>query len=609
MIKPEEKFVDVKGPFLGMNTFDDASSIAPVESPEMTNISLDAGIISPRKGSVTHREKPSGESGDPLQTIVAKTSDGNEYLIAIYANHFYVEHEVNDEWVRINQTYVQAETTLPYGWQNWNNGRGDDRLYVCNGVDNYARWDICVSTVSGAHSAGATTLLLSDATRFPAAGTVVIKMSDGTEFTEAYTSKTSNTLNLTNTLNNALDGGESVVMNMAEKSGMEIGKIVGKHRGRLFSINYYGGETTVWYSKTSDPEDWTAASTVVGAGTEVISDGNGQITGFHDFGEYAVIEKEDSLHSFKFIIADDLGSKLTEIVPISSGQSYGPLGQFSTVKVLGQLMFPTRTEGFLSVFPQASGSQSSVKTDILSQKIQNYVTQKLGYDSCKGQVFDQKVFWAVALKDSTQNTLVLVYDTLRQSWSKYSNSWAVKDWAYKGRKLYYLDNSTGNIIKVLDSAYNDDNDPYLTEYYTPRHDFGSISVPKTEDNIYVQGYMTPATDLYVDVLFNEGGTLNKQTFRLNKDTERIYFSQPLTNAQGEFILGTMATGYVIISEIGDVSIFRCYLGISNRHGFYNLQLRFYSNKESFWGISGYSFNPMLASVIPASNVISPINTI
>lgn len=609
MIKSEEKFIDVKGPFLGMNTFDDASSIAPIESPEMTNISLEAGIISPRKGSVTHRSKPSEESGDPLQTIVAKTSDGVEYLIAIYDNHFYLEHEENDEWIRINQTYVPTETTLNYGWQIWNNGRGDDRLYGCNGVDNFFRWDICVSTVDGAHASGATTLTLADATRFPASGTIIIKMSNGTEFTEAYSSRSGDILTLSGTLSNALDGGESIAMDMVEKAGMEIGKIIGKHRGRLFAMNYYGGETTIWYSKTSDPEDYSVASTVVGAGTEVISDGNGQITGFHDFGEFAIIEKEDSLHSFRFVVSNDLSSKLTEIVPISSGQSVGPIGQFSTVKILGQLMFPTNTEGFLSVFPQVSGSQSSIKTTIISQKIQNYVTQKLGFTSCKGQVFDQKVFWALSLIGGTQNTVVLVYDTLRQSWSKYSNSWAVKDWAYKGKKLYFLDNSTGDILKVLDSDYNDNNNPYLSEYYTPRHDFGSIAVPKIEDNVYIQGYMTPATDLYVDVLFNEGGILNKQTFRLNKDTERIYFSEPLTNAAGEFILGTMASGYVIISEIGDVSMFRCYLGISNRHGFYNLQLRFYSNKEAFWGISGYSFNPMLASVIPASNVISPIDTI
>jgi hypothetical protein len=138
-----------------------------------------------------------------------------------------------------------------------------------------------------------------------------------------------------------------------------------------------------------------------------------------------------------------------------------------------------------------------------------------------------------------------------------------------------------------------------------RNDFGKLSKPKTNDKIYVEGYMTPATQLYIDVLFNEGGLLKKQTYLLNKDTENLYISQPLTNALGQPIMGVVALGYVSLLEIGDLSFFRCYLGISNRSGYYNLQLQFRQNKEAFFAIAAVGYNPIEELVIPSTMVISP----
>lgn len=607
--KPQDQnFLDVKAVgILGWNTQNDPSFIEDLELVEAKNIQYDNGFIAPRQGKTLIASKPDGESASALQLMVAKTSDGIKYKIGVYGNNFYLWHPDNLEWVKINSTYTPAETTLKYGYTIWNNGRGDDRLYFCNGIDNFARWDAAVTRVNGAQSSGASTLTVDDNTRFPSTGTLVI-MGDAGVFIEAYTAKVGTTgFTLTNTLNDNVSDNASVTMMMVEKSGMEVGKIVGKHQGRLFVMNYYGGETTGWYSVQTDPEDFTTGSTVAAASTFVISDGNGGITGFHDFGEFAVVEKEDSLHRTEIVIAEDLGSKLDKIQPIVSGESIGPIGFHSVVKVHNTLMYPTRTNGFLSLYPAGTGSDTTVKEETLSLKIQPYVKRSINTDDCVGASVDQKVLWTVAKRGATQNTIILMYDLERQSWARWENI-AAKDFAVEDNDIFYLDSGNGAMYQLLNRQYNDDNNPYQVEAALKRFDFGSISKPKTEDYVYIQGYMTSVTDLYVDIYFNEEGTLGKQTYLLNKDTTNIMFSDPLTNAAGQFIAGQPPAGWVIGSEIGDLSFFRGYLGIRKNKGFFNLQPVLRSNKAAFWGVTGMAFNPEENPSIPLNSVISPIST-
>lgn len=935
----------------GLDVFNDASLIDNLALTEAENITFDGGFLSPIKGSTLLTEKPTGESGDALQLITAKTSDGLEYLVGVYANHFYLWHSDNSEWLRINTTYVPTETTRPYGYVNWNNGRSDDRLYVCNGVDNFARWDVCysddtevltedgflflknivenklkvkvatlnqktneleynypdkyysfehegkmlhqggkaidylvtehhrnwvlpmrdkavkksdkfrfveskdlpkhvyyqrgadwkgkekefftlgekkirmdewldffgfwitegctfqssngkcgnhytvvitqkdrkvlqkyqrildrwgypsdiikspkataynlrirykelyehlvqfgksnskfipkeikslsrrqlhilfdsllhgdghtnksgtityvtvskrlsddvqeiaikiglagtigtfdahqtynkeknkkinhqkrynviiskkvitaprekrewvnysgkvyclevknnllyarrngkslwsgncVSTVSGAHSTGATTVTLTDGTRFPASGGTLVLMGASSISTEAYTSRTGNVFTLTGTLSQDIADGASATLDMIEKSGMEIGKIVGKYQQRLIVCNYYGGETTGWYSVQTDPEDFTTGTGVADASTFVISDGNGEITGFHDFGAFAVIEKEDSIHRLEIVVDDTLASKLDKITPILSGESLGPLGQLSTLKILNTLYYPTKSNGFISLYPAGTGSDTNVNYKTLSQMIDPLLdTLTITDSNCRGAATSNKAFWAVAIDGGTQNTKVLIYDALRDTWSV-RTSWAVKDFAVKDDILHYLDSSNGRVFQCFVAGYNDNNNPYQVKYSTKRYDFGLMSEPKSEDTVYIQGYMTPSTKLYVDVLFNEGGILNTQTFLISKDTERLLFSQPLTNALGEFLLGVVPMGWVTLQEIGNLSFFRAYLGVNPGIGYFNIQLRFRANDSSFHGITGIGFLPR-KEMVPGLMVLSPVD--
>lgn len=589
----EEVWLDIRKPGLGgLNTIADPSEVGDNDCTDIINMVFDSGVASPRRGSVLWASKPSAETQDPLQTMVPGTSDGLKYVIVIYGNNFYLRDETNDRWIKLNHTYTPVETTLYYGNISWNNGRGDDRQYFCNGVDNFARWNICLDFLASNHSAAATTVTLVDASRFASSGTLVV--NDGsTEITATYVSKSGNVLTLSGTLGTAMTSGSSVTVEMVEKSGMEKAKIINRWQRRLVVANRYGGETNFYYSVVDDPEDFTVGGNTADGGFFQLSDGNGGLTGLHDFGTYLLLEKRDSLTQFSFQLNPDLDSKLDKVEPLISGFSMGPLNPESSIKVLNSLYYPTDSNGITVLNPRVTGSQASTLVEHISAKIFTYVNG-LNFDTARVAFADQKVFWACAT--SSINNLVLMYDLIRQAWTKF-DSWPAKDVFSKDDEFYYLSRINGNIYKGL-TGQNDADVPYLASFSTKRYNFGRPSMPKTADAVYIEGYMTDATEFFVDVIYNELGRLGKITFTINDDTEGLYFAPVNLDALGQFPMELIPLGIIPDSQVGTVGIFRGYLSIPNRLAFYNLQLRFYSiSANSLWSLTGYAVNPNMELAI------------
>lgn len=603
MKRAGEQFQTIPSPGVsGWYDFIESDNIPDDATPFLNNIVFDGGFASPRSGSRLFAAKPDGETASPLQLFEAKTSDGIEYILAVYGNKFYVWHPEVSAWQKLNGSYSPTETDLLYGYISWNNGRGQDRLYACNGVDSFVKWHMATTTVDGDLADSVTTVNVVDATRFPSAGTVVFKVG-GSEFTWAYTSKTATTLVGGGATGTALSDGDAVTMVLEEKSSMEKGTVLGKHSGRLFVMNKFGAEIAGHYSQINNPEGF-AGTGIDASSSFVISDGNGAITGFEDYGRFAVILKEDSLHTFEITISEDLGSKLDKIQPVISGTSMGPISQESTIKIRNRIMYPTRTEGFQSLDPISSGDSTGSAIQIISQPIQTYATEAISTSTCRASSFEQKVVWAVGDPQGEGNTEVLMYDMLRQAWSRITG-WAVCDWARLNDKLYYLERGSGDVYQAFTNGFDDNSNPVEVELYTKRFNFGGMAQPKVTDLIYVQGYITSATELFVDVLFNEGGIQKTQTYLITPNKPGVLASNPLTDSLGKTILGSVALGYVQSASIGGVSLFRTYLGCDISQGFYNVQLRFRSNKAAWWGVTGIGFNPRLNAATDPHMVLSP----
>lgn len=156
----------------GLNTIVDPHDIGDQDASDLLNVWFDQGVIGTRPGSILYASKPASETGTPSQLMVPKTSDGVNYLIAVYTsgtnvNNFYVYDVTNTRWVLINGTYGPSfSKTLYFGSQSWTKAVGQDMLYFGNGYDNMGRWQMAMNYLSSAILSSNTTLPLTDATRF-----------------------------------------------------------------------------------------------------------------------------------------------------------------------------------------------------------------------------------------------------------------------------------------------------------------------------------------------------------------------------------------------------------------------------------------------------------
>ncbi len=151
----------------GINSFDDPHDIADVECTDILNMVFDNGSIIPRQGSLLAIAKPNGETAVPFQMLVSTTSDGIDYLLAVYGFNVYLWDTVNAQWIKLNQIYTPPSQNLYYGSANWNNGIIDDRFYFGNGTDDTIKWAMAVNTLRIPAVASDPAITLNDSVRFP----------------------------------------------------------------------------------------------------------------------------------------------------------------------------------------------------------------------------------------------------------------------------------------------------------------------------------------------------------------------------------------------------------------------------------------------------------
>lgn len=571
------------------NTFYDAQDLADTELSDVQNISYDKGYPSPRKGSKLKWAKPAGETNALLCLFPVRASDGTNYAIACYAPNFYLRDEVNDQWVQINDTYTPSTTykDLMYGFKSWNAGIGSDVFYAGNGTESAIKWQIGVGYVKTAYTSGGLSLVLDDTTKFPATGTIVVQEVGQSPIYSAYSANSSNTLTVTDLGANVAKGA-CVTFQIIEATTVAKGKIFLGFNRRLIVANQLGGECSIFGSIFGDPEDFTHDLTADSGFIITLPDGNGGIIGVDNFGEYLLVEKQDSLH--KVIITytqsttDGSSWKNLQALPVAADISLGPVQPWARVKKNNLLYFATATEGIFQVNPDITGSQMSVKIDSISRDIKPNV-EVLDFSNTRSTAFHQIVLFS-ATSQATGDT-VLAFDILRGAWSKYTN-WNVRDWLIHNETLYYGSRIDDNIYECFNDAKIDGDTPYDAYITTKRFDFGQGALPKTTGFVFVSGYIHPAEELFFDVILTTGDQIITTTYMLDGNGSLTVTSIPAALAM--MMLGVSTLGGAQVESI--TGIFRAYLAIPMRYGFYTMQIKVYSRvKGTDWGLTGLGFSP------------------
>lgn len=588
-----------KAALAGLNTFDDPKDISDQECAALTNMIFDDGVIYPRQGTFLHRAKPAGETAAPFQMLKATNSNGLDFMIINYGVNFYLDDTVNNQFIKLNQAYTPPTSGLFYGYANWNKGITDDRFYFCNGTDDVMKWIMGFNQLKVAASSSDGTITLNSSVSFPASGNIII-VNAGTPFVLAYSANNTTTgvLTITGTVGHNVAIGSSVTTPLIDMSTtIPKGKILLTSQGRLFTMNSFIAQNTINYSISGNPEDYTVSVSPNSGGFYTLYHGSGGIINADDFGEYLSIEKVDIILSFSFSYTSDNSSFIVTVTPIIAGDGIGPASNLTTLNYMNVLYYPTVKEGIISFSPATTGSQTTSALGILSQKINNLVLTELTFTNARTCGGNQKLFWACAQPvdgvPESFNNIILMYDLIRQAWTTWDNLNAT-DLKFVNQIQYYLSANDGGVyecnINYQDMIGNNPI-PYTASFLTKRFNFDKPDRLERCLYLYLEGYITLGTKFYTDVLFNENGSLGKQTYLIDGSNSTLVESS-FIGGMGVFMMGLPLFGGITLTGMQIASkpqFFRAYLELSQAYRPHNIQVRCYSvNLGSQWGVSSYT---------------------
>lgn len=616
--KSREKFETITRPgATGLHTILDPQDIDDTDIADCKNVVFTGGYVQPRSGFKKLFSKPTGETGSGNTLAVGVSSDSVNYMIAVYGTNFYLWDSTNSQSILLNTGSGITYTKTPKIWSyvTWNAGLSSDVMYFANGVDATTKWQMALTTNSAVIGSSDTTITLTNGTKFPATGTVIVQSTDGlTIVSKSWTSKTgTNVLNLSSSLGTAFGVGSSVTIALKTTANVPVCSILSTFQRRLFAVGGNTTESLINYSKVNTPEDFTTTTGPNGAGAETLADGNGPIISVIDAVGFVLIGKANSWSQFSFIYSNDVAtSKIVSLNEVISGKSSGTVNFRTAIKALNNIHFLTSQNGIMNmqISSASQGSTSStspigasVSLKYLSEKINDRFRSGGTYfsDNAVAAYFNQMSIFALGTTSGAANSVLAVYDGLYDYWTVF-DGWNVQDMETYNNNFYWLSNGDGSVNQGFTG--NDDAGFGFTAFWkTKRFDFGEPALPKTVDKIMIQGYLDNITNLEVDILFDENGFLWKQTYHLNGKSVYVLRGLP-SGTIGADTLGSITIGGSSSASAGVPVPFRAYLNTAYQYGFHNLQINFQTNQiGALWKIDKIALNPILENTYPSALVL------
>ena len=339
-----------------------------------------------------------------------------------------------------------------------------------------------------------------------------------------------------------------------------------------------------------------------GVTSGVINGINGKITDMRTFGQFFIASAENALNVAQEIVAADTSTYGIFFTPYLSGQGMGVVSAAGSILYNNQYYYPTSVNGIIVLTPNFTGTSSSAGVEVLTDKIHNLVLQ---FTFERALPYNRKLYWIVSTigtPEQPSQTYYLVYDQIRSAFTLCQHP-SVDLINYQNQLCLF--GTDGNIYQGEYDSYEDNiggkSVGYLAEAYSKRYDLGDPADTKETHLCMVQGKILSGTTLYCDVLYNEGGSLGKQTYAIVGDTSKPYFTLPGFNADAMNPLALQTLGGGNLS----VGTYRVYLELNKSLKYHNYQLHFYTEKAgSYWTVGIVSPKVEL-STTPEELIISP----
>jgi len=488
--------------------------------------------------------------------------------------------------------------TLKSGYTSSDFGFADNNIntdqvsytYFGNGNEPFSRWSGGHSSLSVALAGGEAVITVPSTDGFTSTGSLTY-----CGFTSTYTSKTATEFTLSGVASAcALNRGVAQSVEEFSASNYPRGNIYLFADNRLFVSGVASSTQVVYFSEYGDVTDFGTLTSLVTDSTDAspglfnLAEGGGAVV--------SMILDEGSIYIFKrsIIYKATLSDTIYSIAPLKSfdqkSQTSGAVTKRSTFTSANGTFFITPDNQIMYLSRALSFDYPQITP--VSDPIKNTV-DALDFSDATGAVFRDKAYFSVkSSSDSRINDTVLVYNIRDNIWDSPIVGWNASDFAIYQEDaeegLYFGDSGTGNVYSVtdipLDSIY-----AVRANWRSKQYTYGAFQALKLMENVYVEGYITPNTNLRISLLLDEDGFTQRYSTTLSgNETQYIYDSSEY-NVFGFSPFGTRRFGSN--EDLTGKKKFRIYLGKDFRQvPFHSAQIEFASDGENEqWEVTNYAF--------------------
>ena len=608
------KYIDDFG---GLMTDEQADKIPDRYASDIRNIDLSIkGMIQSRKGYRVFANEIT-DTGINLRGFVYKKNYGTLKTIFFRVR----DNGTNSilEWLNPSNTATSDGKFEPFlitltsgkimGFAPFNN-TNNNAIAFCNGVDDYRVWNGATGTFVSATS---NTIVINETIASEGfttpAGSVVIR---GIEY--AYTGTSGSTF--TGVTPDPTTGSHVAAEGVAQKPTIYAsnpkGNIFLVAQSRVWMAGVPGKESTMYYTKTGDPDDFTAGANPADGGIEDFPDSGGPITLLDTKDNSRVIvHKEDAILLFSLEYTDT--AKIAKLDTLAQADDIGSTNLKAGCGLNQASYYSCGVDPLKSIARAIDGQDLNMDSE--SEFILPTVE---GYDNrYAATVFYPKkraIFAATrsSTSETANNKIVSYYIKKTREGSKIVDisidEGYIADWAVMDKKLYGLSSIDQNVYVWLDNDYSANGVGVNHSYTTKEFTFKEPAKLKDFDIIYIEGLIRDFTKIKISVIsgiLGSDGTreqiLSWQD-KINEEAGTGYVSPNKISAIGTEALGTVSLG-ASNEDIRDSYIFSVpiHFDVEKTDRFKIKVETLYDDDnvdtvDSYWAVTNIGFNPRLSSL-------------
>ena len=526
----------------GLITADEASNIQNAFQ-SCQNIQFTRLGFGPRKGySLVGAHDNAGTTG--IKSLFSYLlSDNSEVLVCSHTTWLEWLNEkggTDGEW----HTLVASLTSgKRFGFAPFNTttlASAVNRLFFCNGVENYSEWNGANTYLTADILLGATTINVADTTYFSTTGSILI---NGTTIT--YTGKTSTSFTgCGGALAASENDGATQLPDTTTYAALPKMNLLMTAQTRVWGVGGNGvvQSNRLYYSQAGtsaaapDPTDFTAAANLADPGFKDFPEGGPAINALSVMDKQILIWKDDVINTYTFDFGQATKFDLPDTLMQGVDVGCGALG--AVTMAVSRQFFVSKTGG-LKMLSREEGSEL-LRPLQLTERILPTI-KDFDFDNAAIH-YDQKnnlILVTCASAKDLENDTVICYDIRRDIITLFKGIQASCFATYK-KNSYFGSTLEAKVFKLFD-GYTDVGSNINASAQTEKYTFGDVGVPKGLDVFFVDGWIKSGRDLNIRFDFDDGTQSYKQ-ITLNGDTSKDYIYDVSPNVFGENEFGAYPFG-------------------------------------------------------------------